>query len=209
VEVLIDAEKTKLANDAVKRTCDILLSGIGLVVSVPVWVISSIAIVIESGGPIFITQERVGKDRRIFKILKFRSMDKRAHEESPTNHRGNRTERITKVGKILRATAMDELPQLLSIFSGDMSFVGPRPIHPEELRINGSRFKKLEEIPDFDMRCTIRPGLTGIAQVYKGKYDRLERKIKYDLLYLKNRSFLLDAKLVLLSFYVTLFGKWE
>jgi lipopolysaccharide/colanic/teichoic acid biosynthesis glycosyltransferase len=209
VEVLISAEKTKLPNDIVKRTCDILLSGIGLVVSIPVWVISSIAIVIESGGPIFITQERVGKDGRIFNILKFRSMDKKAHEESPINHNTNRTERITKVGKILRATAMDELPQLLSIFSGDMSFVGPRPIHPEELRINGSKYKKLEEIPDFDMRCTIRPGLTGIAQVYKGKYDRLERKIKYDLLYLKKRSFLLDAKLVFLSFFVTLFGKWE
>ncbi len=163
----------------------------------------------ESGGPIFITQERVGKDKRIFKILKFRSMDKKAHEESPTNHKANRTERITKVGKILRATAMDELPQLLSIFSGDMSFVGPRPIHPEELRINGSRYRKLEEIPDFDMRCTIRPGLTGIAQVYRGKYDRLERKIKYDLLYMKKQSFLLDTKLVLLSFFVTLFGKWE
>jgi len=209
VEVLINTEKTKVPNDVVKRACDVFLSGIGLVVSIPVWVISSIAIVMESGGPIFITQERVGKDGRIFDILKFRSMDKKAHEESPTNHKTNRTERITKVGKILRATAMDELPQLLSIFSGDMSFVGPRPIHPEELRINGSKFKKLEEIPDFDMRCTIRPGLTGIAQVYKGKYDRLERKIKYDLLYLKKRSFLLDAKLVFLSFYVSLFGKWE
>jgi len=209
VEVLISTEKTKVSNDLVKRTCDILLSGIGLVISVPVWVISSIAIVMESGGPIFIAQERVGKDRRIFKILKFRSMDKKAHEESPTNHKGNRTERITKVGKILRATAMDELPQLLSIFSGDMSFVGPRPIHPEELRINGSKYRKLEEIPNFNMRCTIRPGLTGIAQVYRGKYDRLERKIKYDLLYMKKQSFMLDAKLVLLSFFVTLFGKWE
>ncbi len=200
---------TKISNNVVKRTCDIILSGVGLIISVPVWVISSIAIVMESGGPIFITQERVGLDKKIFKILKFRSMDKKAHEESPTNHKTNRTERITKVGKILRATAMDELPQLLSILYGDMSFVGPRPIHPEELKINGSKFRKLEDIPDFDMRCKIRPGLTGIAQVYKGKYDRLERKIKYDILYMKKQSFLLDTKLVFLSFFVTLFGKWE
>ena len=199
----------KFFNDVVKRACDILLSGIGLVISVPVWAISSIAVVMESGGPIFIAQERVGKGGKIFRILKFRTMDKRAHEESPTNHTGNREERITKVGKILRTTAMDELPQLLSIFLGDMSFVGPRPIHPEELGINGSKYRKLEEIPDFSKRCTIRPGLTGIAQVYKGKYDRLERKLKYDLLYLKKQCFMLDAKLVLLSFYVTLLGEWE
>jgi lipopolysaccharide/colanic/teichoic acid biosynthesis glycosyltransferase len=209
VEVLISTDKTKVSTDLVKRACDIFLSGIGLVVSIPLWVISSIAIIVESGGPVLITQERVGKDRRIFKILKFRSMDKRAHEESPTNHKRNKKERITKVGKILRATAMDELPQLLSIFSGDMSFVGPRPVHPEELKINGSKYGKLEEIPGFNKRCTIKPGLTGIAQVYKGKYACLERKLKYDLLYLKKRCFMLDLKLVIFSFYVTLLGKWE
>ena len=205
----IKRNRTRKLNDAVKRVFDVILSGIGLVVSIPVWAISSIAIVMESGGPIFIRQERIGKGGKIFRILKFRSMDKIAHKESPTNHTNNRSERITRAGKILRATAMDELPQLLSIFSGDMSFVGPRPMHPEELGINGSKFKKLEEIPDFDMRCTIRPGLTGIAQVYKGKYDRLERKIKYDILYMKKRCFMLDAKLVLFSFFVTLFGRWE
>jgi lipopolysaccharide/colanic/teichoic acid biosynthesis glycosyltransferase len=205
----IKKNRTKEFNDVVKRVFDIILSGIGLVVSVPVWAISSVAIVMESGGPIFIRQKRIGKGGKIFRILKFRSMDKIAHKESPTNHINNRSERITKAGKFLRATAMDELPQLLSIFCGDMSFVGPRPMHPEELGINGSRYRKMEEIPDFDMRCTIRPGLTGIAQVYKGKYDRFERKIKYDLLYLKKRCFLLDAKLVLLSFFVTLFGRWE
>jgi lipopolysaccharide/colanic/teichoic acid biosynthesis glycosyltransferase len=209
VEVLISTGKTKVSADVVKRVCDILFSGIGLLVSIPLWVISSIAIVMESGGPILITQERVGKDRRIFQILKFRSMDKRAHEESPTNHKENREERITKVGKILRATAMDELPQLLSILTGDMSFVGPRPVHPEELKINGSKYRELGEIPGFNERCTMKPGLTGIAQVYKGKEARLERKLKYDLLYLKKRCFMLDLKLVILSFYVTLIGEWE
>ena len=209
MEVLISTSKARVSKGIVKRVCDILLSGIGLVISLPVWAISAIAIIIESGGPIFITQERVGKGGRIFRILKFRSMDKRAHEESPTNHRVNRRKRITKVGKILRATAMDELPQLLSIFFGDMSFVGPRPVHPEELKINGSKYRKLEVIPGFDKRCTIKPGLTGMAQVYKGKYDHLERKLKYDLLYLRKQCLVLDVKLVLLSFHVTFIGKWE
>ncbi len=163
----------------------------------------------ESGGPIFITQERVGKNGKIFKILKFRSMDKKAHRESPTNHTKNREERITKVGKIMRATAMDELPQLLSIFTGHMSFVGPRPIHPEELQINGSKYRTLDEIPDFEKRCAIKPGLTGMAQIYRGKDEHLEHKLKYDLLYLRKKCFLLDVKLVALSLYVTLLGKWE
>jgi lipopolysaccharide/colanic/teichoic acid biosynthesis glycosyltransferase len=193
-----------------KRVFDILLSGIGLVLSFPIWVISSIAIVMESGGPIFITQERVGKGGKIFRILKFRSMDKKAHRESPTNHKGSIMEqRVTRIGKLMRATAMDELPQLLSIFAGNMSFVGPRPIHPEELAINGSKFQKLEEVPDFDKRCAVKPGLTGMAQIYRGKHDQLERKLKYDLLYLKKQCFMLDVKIVLLSFYVSLAGKWE
>jgi len=199
----------KISRSISKRVFDILLSGAGLLISYPVWALSSIAILIESGGPIFIRQKRVGKGGKIFWILKFRSMDRSAHRESPTCHRENRNERITKVGKVLRATAMDELPQLLSIFRGHMSFVGPRPIHPEELTINGSKYKTLEEIPGFEIRCGIKPGLTGIAQVYRGKYDRLERKVKYDLLYIKKQCFMLDLKLVLLSFYVTLFGRWE
>jgi lipopolysaccharide/colanic/teichoic acid biosynthesis glycosyltransferase len=205
----VDLKIEKISRSTSKRVFDIILSGVGLLISVPVWVLSSVSIVMESGGPIFIRQKRVGKGGEIFWIFKFRSMDKSAHEESPSNHRENRNERITKVGKILRATAMDELPQLLSIFRGHMSFVGPRPIHPEELKINGSKYNTLEEIPDFKMRCRIKPGLTGIAQVYRGKYDRLERKVKYDLLYIKNQSFMLDLKLVLLSFYVTFFGRWE
>jgi len=205
----VDLNVEKISRSISKRVFDILLSIAGLLISYPVWAFSSIAIVMESGGPIFIRQKRVGKGSKIFWILKFRSMDKSAHKESPTYRKENKHERITKVGKILRATAMDELPQLLSIFRGHMSFVGPRPIHPEELTINGSKYKTLEEIPGFEMRCRIKLGLTGIAQVYKGKYDRLERKVKYDLLYIKKQCFMLDLKLVLLSFYFALFGRWE
>jgi lipopolysaccharide/colanic/teichoic acid biosynthesis glycosyltransferase len=187
----------------IKRAFDIILSGIGIVVFFPVWVFSSIAIIMESGGPIFISQERVGKDGWIFHILKFRSMDKEAHKESPVEHAGEREKRITRVGKVLRSTAMDELPQLLSIFKGDMSFVGPRPVYPKEPELNGSNYNNLKDIPNFDKRCSIKPGLTGLAQVYVPKEMSIEKKIKYDILYIKKQSFLLDLKLILLSFLVT------
>ncbi len=163
----------------------------------------------ESGGPVFIRQDRIGKGKELFRILKFRSMDKNAHRESPVKHAGERKHRVTWVGKLLRATAMDELPQLISIFLGDMSFVGPRPIHPEETKINGSKHSSLEDVPGFDKRCSMKPGLTGLAQVYAIKDISIERKIKYDLLYLEKQSFLLDIKFIFLSFWVTFRGRWE
>lgn len=111
--------------------------------------------------------------------------------------------RVTKVGKILRATAMDELPQLLSILKGDMSFVGPRPERPKLVN------DFAQKIINYRQRFQIRPGLTGLAQVY-GKYDTGPRqKLKYDLLYIKNESFFLDLRLILLSFWITFTGKWE
>lgn len=111
--------------------------------------------------------------------------------------------RITRVGRILRATAMDEFPQLLSILKGDMSFVGPRPERPELVTLfNGG-------ISNYDLRHNVRPGLTGLAQIF-GKYDSPPKhKLKYDLLYVRKQSFWLDLKLIFLSFWVTLRGKWE
>lgn len=196
-------------NKVMKRSLDIILSSIGLIASFPIWVLSSIAIIMDSGSPLFIEQERVGKNGDIFRILKFRTMDKNAHRESPVNHIGEREKHITRIGKILRVTAMDELPQLLSIFIGYMSFVGPRPIHPEETALNGSKYKKLSDVVDFDKRCSIKPGLTGIAQVFAPKDMAIEKKIKYDLIYIKRQCFMLDVKLILISCLVTLRGKWE
>ncbi|MCK4322687.1 sugar transferase [candidate division WOR-3 bacterium] len=193
----------------IKRLFDIIFSGIGLIISFPIWVLSSVAIIMESGGPVFIWQKRVRKGGNVFRILKFRSMDKKAHIESPANHVGNREEHITMIGRIIRATAMDELPQLISILLGDMSFVGPRPMHPEEPALNESKYQKLSDVPDFDKRCSMKPGLTGIAQVYAPKDLSIEKKVKYDLLYVKRQSFILDIKLILLSFWVTLKGRWE
>lgn len=192
-----------------KRTFDILISLIGLIISFPIWLLCALAIAIESGSPIFIKQERIGKNGKIFHVIKFRSMDKTAHKECPGSHDfKERDQRVTKVGKIIRKTAIDELPQLLSIFLGDMSFVGPRPIHPSAGLI-GSKYGKLEEVLDFGKRCSMIPGLTGIAQIYARKDSALEEKIKYDLLYIKRHNLLLDLKLFLLSFWVTFRGKWE
>jgi len=191
-----------------KRIFDVILSGTGLVLSIPVWALSAVVIVMESGGPIFIKQKRMGKKGKIFYVLKFRSMGKDTHNGTPMKNKDEYNSHVTKVGKIMRATAMDELPQLLSIFKGDMSFVGPRPFHPD-VEIIGSKYESLEKVPDFAKRTSVRPGLTGMAQIFASKEAKTEHKVKYDLLYIKKQCFMLDVKLVMLSFYVTLFGKWE
>jgi len=186
-----------------KRPFDVSLSFIGIIISIPLWILFSLLIWLEDRGPIFYPQYRVGKNGKIFKVRKFRSMIKNAEESTGAIWAKENDPRVTKVGRILRATAMDELPQLLSILKGDMSFVGPRPERPELVtEFNGG-------IPNYDRRHLVKPGLTGIAQVF-GKYDTPpQHKLKYDLLYIKNQSFWLDLKLIFLSFWITFRGKWE
>ncbi len=186
-----------------KRLFDIFFSLLGLILSLPLWIIIPMMIKLEDRGPVFYTQERVGKNGRIFRVIKFRSMVPNAERETGAVWASKDDPRVTKVGRILRATAMDELPQLLNILKGDMSFVGPRPERPE-------LYKKFEkELPDFWRRTEVTPGLTGVAQVF-GVYDTPPRnKLRYDLFYIKKRSFLLDIKLILLSFLITFTGKWE
>ncbi|HWP93507.1 MAG TPA: sugar transferase [Thermodesulfobacteriota bacterium] len=186
-----------------KRPFDLLLSFIGLVISFPLWVIISAAIYLEDGRPIFYSQTRLGKKGRVFKLLKFRSMIKDAEQQTGAVWANKEDHRITKIGGFLRRTALDELPQLLNIFKGDMSFVGPRAERPEIAR------EILKEIPDFNDRLLVLPGLTGLAQVY-GNYNTPPRKkLRYDLLYIKNQSFWLDLKLILISFWITFTFKWS
>ncbi|MFH0812534.1 MAG: sugar transferase [Pseudomonadota bacterium] len=186
-----------------KRSFDFTLSSIGLVLSSPLWLLFSVAIKLEDRGPVFYSQERVGKGDRIFKALKFRSMIPDAEKHTGAVWASENDPRVTKVGRILRATAMDELPQLWNIFKGDMSFVGPRAERPELVE----QFAR--EIRNYRQRFVVRPGLTGIAQVY-GKYDTPpHHKLKYDLLYIRKQSFWLDLKLIFLSFWITFRGKWE
>jgi lipopolysaccharide/colanic/teichoic acid biosynthesis glycosyltransferase len=118
--------------------------------------------------------------------------------------------RITGVGRVLRATAFDELPQLWNIFKGDMSFVGPRALMPAEIEVNGNgEHIPLEEIHGFAERHRVRPGLTGLAQVYVPRDIPRRYKFKYDLVYIREQSFWLDLKLIALSFWITFRGKWE
>jgi lipopolysaccharide/colanic/teichoic acid biosynthesis glycosyltransferase len=186
-----------------KRLFDLSLSFVGLIGSSPLWLIFSIAIKFEDKGPIFYRQARMGENGKIFNALKFRSMIPDAEKHTGAVWAVEHDPRVTKVGRVLRATAMDELPQLWNIFNGDMSFVGPRAERPELVE------KFSEKIKNYHDRFLVRPGLTGIAQVY-GKYDTPpQHKLKYDLLYIKNQTFCLDLKLILLSFWITFRGKWE
>ena len=193
-----------------KRLFDIVLSAIGLICSSPLWILFGLAIILEDGLPIFYLQERVGRGGMTFKTIKFRSMIKDAEKGTGPVQAVENDPRVTEVGRILRATAMDELPQLLNILKGDMSFVGPRALRPKEKEVRGNPDEiNIENVPGYKERLTVRPGLTGIAQVYLPTDALLSEKFQYDLLYIKKQSFLLDLKLIFLSFWITFRGKWE
>ena len=193
-----------------KRAFDIALSGFGLVASAPLWAFFAAAIKLEDGGPIFFTQERVGLAGRTFTALKFRSMRPDAEAASGAIQATEHGPRVTSIGRFMRATAMDELPQLWNIFRGDMSFVGPRALRPGEIEAeSGGRLTKLEDVPGFEHRIKVRPGLTGIAQVYARRDLPRRQKFRYDRLYVNHGSFALDVRLILLSFWISVHGTWE
>jgi lipopolysaccharide/colanic/teichoic acid biosynthesis glycosyltransferase len=194
----------------VKRTFDVMLSGFGLVLSSPLWALLATAIKLEDGGPIFFAQERVGLGGRVFTALKFRSMRPDAEAIVGAVQATERDPRVTRVGRFMRGTAMDELPQLWNIFSGDMSFVGPRALRPGEIEArSGGRLERLEDVPGFAQRITVRPGLTGIAQVFARRDIPRRQKFRYDRLYVRRRTFWLDLRLILLSFWISVLGTWE
>jgi lipopolysaccharide/colanic/teichoic acid biosynthesis glycosyltransferase len=194
----------------VKRSFDILLSGFGLVLSSPLWALFATAIKLEDGGAIFFTQERVGLGGRVFTALKFRSMRPDAEAIVGAVQASERDPRVTRIGRFMRATAMDELPQLWNIFSGDMSFVGPRALRPGEIEAGSDGLlERLEDVPGFAQRITVRPGLTGIAQVFARRDIPRRQKFRYDRLYVKRRTFSLDLRLILLSFWISVLGTWE
>jgi lipopolysaccharide/colanic/teichoic acid biosynthesis glycosyltransferase len=193
-----------------KRLLDMALSGGGLIVSAPLWAVIAALVKIEDGGPVFFSQERVGLRGRPFEALKFRSMIVDAEARTGPIQSGENDRRITRIGRILRATAMDELPQLWNIFRGDMSFVGPRALRPGEIEVNGSGVvERLEDVPGFQDRCTVRPGLTGVAQIYAPRDVVRRRKFRYDRFYIRRQSFCFDVRLILLSFWITFRGRWE
>ncbi|PWJ70909.1 exopolysaccharide biosynthesis polyprenyl glycosylphosphotransferase [Ruminococcaceae bacterium R-25] len=174
----------------IKRAMDIVLSGLALIVLSPVFIITALAIKIEDHGPVFFKQERVTKNGKHFMILKFRSMIVDAEKDGRPHPAGEKDDRITKVGNIIRACRVDELPQLFNIFAGDMSIVGPRPERFEHV------IKYTNDIPEFKFREKVKGGLTGYAQVY-GKYNTSALdKLKLDLTYIANYSVLLDFQII-------------
>ena len=194
----------------VKRAFDIALSSLGLAASSPLWAAIALAVWLEDRGPILYAQDRVGLNGRTFRALKFRSMVADAESASGPVQAVANDPRVTRVGRVLRATAMDELPQLLNILKGDMSFVGPRALRPNEREARGGAGAvALAAIPGYAERHAVRPGLTGLTQVFLPGETPRRRKFRYDLLYIRRRSFALDLRLIGLSFWITFRGKWE
>lgn len=193
-----------------KRLFDIVVSGAGLIVFSPIALLIAIGIKLEDGGPVLFTQERVGRSCRVFTAFKFRSMVVDAERLTGAVQATANDPRVTRIGRILRATAFDELPQLWNIFRGDMSVVGPRPLRPGEsdTTADGTHLP-LSAIPGYEARHRVRPGLTGIAQVYAPRDLPRTGKFRYDLLYQRKAGLWLDLRLILQSFWITARGRWE
>jgi len=189
--------------ELVKRTMDIVLSLAGLVVSLPITVLSALIIKLESPGAVLYRQVRVGTGGRTFELIKFRSMRQDAEPDGPV-WAAERDPRVTRYGNFIRKTRIDELPQLWNVLRKDMSFVGPRPERPEF--VQGLQ----ERIPYYSLRHTVRPGLTGWAQIkypYGASEEDALRKLEYDLYYVKNLNVVMDTMIILQTIKTVLFQK--
>ena len=185
----------------IKRVLDLILSLLALIILMPLMIIIAILIKIDSKGPVFFLQERLGKDGKVFKIIKFRTMVVNAENIGDgLKVKSENDNRITKVGKILRKTSLDELPQFVNVLKGDMSIIGPRPpvtYHPH----------KYEEYTEEQKnRFNLRPGITGLAQVKVRNSVSWDERIKIDLLYVEKVTFFSDIKIVILTF-ISVFNK--
>lgn len=187
-----------------KRVSDMFLSVLGLTVFLPILGISAVFIKLTSRGPVIYKQDRVGRNGRIFKIYKLRTMRVDAEKETGPVWAKEDDPRVTPVGRFLRKTHIDEIPQLLNVVKGQMSIVGPRPERPEMVR----DLKEL--VLDYEKRLAVKPGITGLAQIWH-KYDEtlgdVKKKIKYDILYIKKMCLLVDLRIMANTFIVALSGK--
>lgn len=176
---------------------------VGAILSLPIAVLTAIAIKLDSPGPIFYRQERVGKNGRIFTLIKFRSMRVDAEKDGPVWAK-EKDDRTTRVGRIIRKTRIDEIPQFWNILKGDMNFVGPRPERPHFVK------QLAEEIPFYEQRHLVAPGLTGWAQIkypYGSSIEDARQKLQYDLYYIKNQSLAFDALIIFETVKIILFGR--
>ena len=193
-----------LARDVVKRLFDLIASLALIVATLPLLLLAMLAIVIDNGLPVFYTQERVGQGGRTFRIVKLRTMRRDAEADGNPRWAGRNDDRVTRIGRFLRATRIDELPQLWNVLKGDMSFVGPRPERPFFVR------QLTDQIPFYDVRHSVKPGVTGWAQVrypYGASVEDGLAKLQYDLYYVKNHSLFLDLMVMVETVQVVLLGK--
>ena len=187
-----------------KRTVDLAISATFLLIMLPLCLLVAIAIKLDSPGPIFYRQERVGLNGGVFQLWKFRSMRADAERDGTPRWASTVDDRVTRVGRFIRLVRIDEIPQVINVLSGDMSFIGPRPERPffvEQLR---------ELLPNYDLRHRVRPGITGWAQVnypYGASIEDASRKLAYDLFYLKKNDVLLDLAILMQTVRVVLFAQ--
>lgn len=182
--------------DLMKGVLDRTLAAIGLVMLLPVLALLALAIKCTSRGPVFFVQERVGKGGKLFGIIKLRTMVVNAEQDTGPIWARHNDPRVTSLGRFLRATHLDEAPQLINVIGGDMSLVGPRPERPFFVE----QFS--DKLPDYQRRLDVKPGITGLAQV-SGHYDEtdrdVERKLRYDLLYIKRMCLMTDVAILFLT----------
>jgi sugar transferase (PEP-CTERM system associated) len=189
---------------AVKRSFDLLVSATLIVLTAPIMLLAALLIAAERDGPIIYRQERIGLRGRPFTVLKFRSMSRDAEQDGKATWAARNDSRVTRVGRFIRRARIDELPQLLNVLKGEMSFVGPRPERPEFVAM------LTEQIPFYAVRHSVKPGLTGWAQVrysYGATVEQSIRKLEYDLYYVKNHTLLLDLVILLETVRVVLLGE--
>ena len=202
--VLEDGFRQGLFGNAVKRLFDLTVSGLLLLLTLPVMFVAALCIYLESGGPVLFRQERVGQGGRIFTLYKFRSMRNDAESDGTPHWARANDDRTTKVGRFIRKYRIDELPQIFNVFQGEMSFVGPRPERPFFVD------QLVTQIPFYTLRHSAKPGITGWAQVrypYGASIDDAIEKLQYDLYYVKNHGLFLDFMILLSTVEVVLWGK--
>lgn len=202
--IFSDGFKRSPFKDLTKRTFDVAASGVLLLLTLPVMLVTTLLIWLESGSPIFYRQERVGELGRVFRVLKFRSMRQDAERDGIPQWAKKQDDRVTRVGRAIRLLRIDELPQVFNVFKGDMSFVGPRPERPYFV---DDLTKKISYYPS---RHTVKPGITGWAQIrypYGATVEDALQKLQYDLYYVKNHTLFLDLIILFQTAQVILFGK--
>ncbi|MHB8764675.1 MAG: TIGR03013 family XrtA/PEP-CTERM system glycosyltransferase [Deferrisomatales bacterium] len=202
--IFSDGFSKQPATLALKRALDFAASALGLVLAAPIWLLIPALIKLDSPGPVFFRQERVGEGGKSFHVLKFRSMRSDAEQASGPVWAKDKDDRVTRVGRFIRKTRIDELPQLFNVLRGEMSFVGPRPERPFFVR------QLAEQIPYYLQRHSVKPGVTGLAQVkysYGASVEDAVEKLRYDLYYIKRMGLWMDLSVIFETVKVVLFGK--